>query len=88
MAKKLSSHATANKVARLGPIEKPFDREAARQAAAEVHQLTVDDASYLELTLRRRLPLATRDADLAAAAKAAGAIPLPTSWLRPALFRL
>jgi predicted nucleic acid-binding protein len=45
---------------------------------AEVHQLTVYDASYLELTLRRRLPLATRDEDLAAAAAHAGAILLPT----------
>lgn len=45
---------------------------------AEVHQLTVYDASYLELTLRRGLPLATCDADLAAAAKTAGANLLPT----------
>jgi len=46
---------------------------------AEVHQLAVYEASYLELTLRRLLPLATRDADLAAAAKTAGAILLPAS---------
>ena len=43
---------------------------------AEAHQLTVYDASYLELTLRRCLPLSTRD--LATAAKTAGAILLPT----------
>jgi predicted nucleic acid-binding protein len=45
---------------------------------AEVHRITVYDASYLELALRRGLPLATRDEQLAAAAGAAGAILLPT----------
>jgi predicted nucleic acid-binding protein len=46
---------------------------------ADTHQITVYDASYLELTLRRGLPLATRDEQLAAAAASAGAILLPTS---------
>jgi predicted nucleic acid-binding protein len=45
---------------------------------ADSHQITVYDASYLELTLRRGLPLATRDEQLAAAAVNAGAILLPT----------
>ena len=45
---------------------------------ADKHQITIYDASYLELTLRRRVPLATRDEDLAAAAAHAGAILLPT----------
>jgi predicted nucleic acid-binding protein len=45
---------------------------------AEVHQLTLYDASYLELTLRLGLPLATRDTALAVAAKTAGANLLPT----------
>ena len=45
---------------------------------ADTHQITVYDASYLELTLRRGLPLATRDDQLAAAAVNAGAILLPT----------
>jgi predicted nucleic acid-binding protein len=45
---------------------------------AEAHQLTVYDASYLELTLRHGLPLATRDDQLAAAASRSGAILLPT----------
>jgi predicted nucleic acid-binding protein len=45
---------------------------------AETHQITVYDASYLELALRRCLPLATRDEQLAAAAVSAGAILLPT----------
>lgn len=37
---------------------------------AERHKLTVYDAAYLELALRRRLPLATLDRDLRAAASA------------------
>ena len=45
---------------------------------ADVHRITVYDASYLELALRRALPLATRDEQLAAAAASAGAILLPT----------
>lgn len=39
---------------------------------AEMCNLTVYDAAYLELAQRRRLPLATLDAALARAAKAAG----------------
>ena len=46
---------------------------------AEAHQITVYDASYLELTLRRGLPLGTRDTQLAAAAISAGAILTPPS---------
>jgi predicted nucleic acid-binding protein len=45
---------------------------------AETHKITVYDASYLELTLRRSLPLATRDDQLAAAASRSGAILIPT----------
>ena len=45
---------------------------------ADIHHITVYHASYLELALRRGLPLATRDDQLAAAATAAGAILLPT----------
>ncbi|HWA90727.1 MAG TPA: type II toxin-antitoxin system VapC family toxin [Rhizomicrobium sp.] len=36
------------------------------------HRLTVYDATYLELAVRRRLPLATLDKDLHRAAKAEG----------------
>jgi len=39
---------------------------------AEKHGLPVYDATYLELALRRSLPLASRDADLNRAAKSAG----------------
>ena len=45
---------------------------------ADMHQITVYDASYLELALRRGFPLATRDDQLAAAGASAGAILLPT----------
>ena len=41
-------------------------------ALAEAHRLTVYDAAYLELALRRQLPLATLDNELAAAAGACG----------------
>jgi predicted nucleic acid-binding protein len=44
-------------------------------ALGRTHRLTVYDASYLELALRRGLPLATLDKKLAAAAKTEG-IPL------------
>lgn len=37
---------------------------------ADAHDLTIYDAAYLELALRRKLPLATLDAALAAAARA------------------
>jgi len=39
---------------------------------AELYKLTVYDAAYLELAQRARLPLATLDTALAAAARAAG----------------
>jgi predicted nucleic acid-binding protein len=45
---------------------------------ADMHELTVYDAAYLELALRRSLPLATRDEDLAAAAGSAGVVLLPS----------
>jgi len=41
-------------------------------ALSRTHRVTVADAAYLELALRRRLPLATTDAALAAAAASAG----------------
>ena len=39
---------------------------------ARAHRLSVYDASYLELALRKAIPLATLDADLTAAARAEG----------------
>lgn len=46
---------------------------------AERHRLTAYDATYLELAIRLGLPLATSDADLAAAARRSGVHLLPTS---------
>jgi predicted nucleic acid-binding protein len=45
---------------------------------ADMYQLAVYDAAYLELALRRALPLATRDEELTAAANSAGVVLLPT----------
>lgn len=44
---------------------------------AAQHRLTLYDAAYLELALRRRLPLATLDRELARAGQAAGVTLLP-----------
>jgi predicted nucleic acid-binding protein len=44
---------------------------------AERHALTVYDATYLDLALRDRLPLASLDKDLLAAARAEGLETLP-----------
>jgi predicted nucleic acid-binding protein len=40
------------------------------------HRLTLYDAAYLELALRRKLPIATLDAELRAAAEAEGIVVL------------
>jgi predicted nucleic acid-binding protein len=48
-------------------MERIFDRVA---ELADRHRLTIYDASYLELTLRTGHPLATKDTDLEAAARA------------------
>ena len=45
---------------------------AATSELAEKHGLTVYDATYLELAIRRKLPLATRDEPLLAAARRCG----------------
>ena len=41
---------------------------------AEEHGISAYDAAYLELAARRGLPLATRDANLARAGRAAGIV--------------
>jgi predicted nucleic acid-binding protein len=53
-------------------VDPETDRQAwgATVRLAERHGLTVYDAAYLELALRRRLPLATLDRDLRSAASA------------------
>jgi len=45
---------------------------------AELHRITVYDAGYLELSLWRGLPLATRDEALTHAANGAGVQLVPT----------
>lgn len=63
---------------RLAEIELTLDTEGPRLALGEIsqlaraHSLSVYDAVYLELALRRGLPLASRDAALNKAAKALG----------------
>jgi predicted nucleic acid-binding protein len=60
----------------LFPISVDPDTESQAWAAAlqlaHRHRLTLYDAAYLELAQRRRLPLATLDSDLRAAATAEG----------------
>lgn len=46
---------------------------------AEQHRLTAYDATYLELAMRRGVPLATSDAALIAAATVVGVALLPTT---------
>ena len=53
--------------------------EAAFQVARR-HGLTVYDAAYLELAMRRGLPLATLDGELARAAREAGVAVVGTAW--------
>lgn len=54
-------------------LDPEMDRQAwgAIPQVARRHRLTLYDATYLELALRRSLPLATLDGALRAAAKAA-----------------
>lgn len=72
--------ALAERIGRL-PIE--TDSETGARALTDAlrlareHDLTAYDAVYLELALRRRLPLATLDGELAAAARRSGVAVLP-----------
>jgi len=56
-------------------VEPPLTSNQAKAVLApcEAHGLTVYDAAYLELALRRGLPLATQDLDLVKAAQLEGA---------------
>lgn len=58
-------------------VDSETDRQAWTETLdfAERHRLTLYDAAYLELAVRRKLPLATLDRELRAAAKAEG-VPL------------
>ena len=65
-------------IAELKSLKVIADEESAVRVFTDVHhlalahRLTSYDAAYLELAIRRRLPLATLDADLLRACKAAG----------------
>lgn len=50
---------------------------AAVLALARLHRLTIYDAAYLELAIRQRLPLATKDKALVRACDAVGVVVLP-----------
>lgn len=70
---------TQRYLALLGRLNIAVDPATAKRALGDTlnlarrHRLSAYDAAYLELALREGLPLATLDADLADAAKAAGA---------------
>jgi len=76
--KKLTSEEGNVALATLSAMNFSVDEEASRAAfrktseLAEKHELTVYDATYLEVALRRKLPLATRDGALLNAAKKCG----------------
>jgi predicted nucleic acid-binding protein len=58
-------------------VEAPDPRAGAYRACVELataHRLTVYDASYLEIAVRRGLPLATLDTKLADAARSIGVV--------------
>jgi predicted nucleic acid-binding protein len=65
---------------RLGRLNIKVDSESADHILTNVHRLAVAyrltsyDAAYLELALRRNLPLATLDNELVAACKASGVV--------------
>jgi predicted nucleic acid-binding protein len=65
-------------IAELKSLKISADEESAARALTDVHHLAIAhrltsyDAAYLELALRRSLPLATLDDDLIRASKAAG----------------
>jgi predicted nucleic acid-binding protein len=61
-------------LARLGVMIDRSPEEASVLALARQHRLTAYDSAYLELALRRNLPLATLDTQLQRACKAAGGL--------------
>ncbi len=67
---RLTSEEVAGIVLDLGELALVIDHETA--SLARQHRLTVYYAAYLELAKRRGLPLATRDRELLASARAEG----------------
>jgi len=77
--RRLLTHQVDSVVARLAKLQITVETEPVEMRVllelARRFDLSAYDASYLELAMRRGLPLATRDVSLARAARAAG-IPL------------
>lgn len=73
---RLAAHQAQAVIEQMGRLPVEIDREvpdaAQLLALALCHGLTSYDAAYLELALRRQLPIATQDAALADAARTAG----------------
>ena len=76
--KKLTAEDRKSALATLARLNPAVDEESNKAVfqktseLAEKHGLTVYDATYLELALRRKLPLASRDEPLRAVAKKCG----------------
>lgn len=76
--KRIQAEQAARALRALGRLTPTVDDEGPRLAFGRIaslageYELSVYDAAYLELALRRRLPLASRDAALNQAAKLAG----------------
>ncbi len=71
--RRLTEHRTTeflSHIARLAIVLEQSSDEAAVLALARRHRLTVYDAAYLELAIRKALPLATLDTALMRAARA------------------
>ena len=76
--KRLTAADLAEAVALYDALEIHVDEDTSRRALGDIlalarrERLSSYDAAYLELAMRRRLPLATRDTDLRRAARRAG----------------
>ncbi len=76
--KRCTAGDSAHFLAILDSLSIETDRETGSRALSETlslarsHQLTLYDAAYLELAMRKHFPLATLDADLRKAAKKVG----------------
>lgn len=72
----LARHDVASIFAKVQRLDLAVDRETAAAqelfAIAERHGISAYDAAYLELAVRRGIPVATRDAQLMRAAREAG----------------
>lgn len=81
--KRLTSDHSLRFIRKLRALPIRIDDDTARQALettialAREHQLSSYDAAYLELAVRKGLPLASQDRELLKAAKACGIVPLP-----------